>query len=110
MSRRAILNAAVFLAATLGALRTFMPRASKSRSAALALLLAPLGLLQTNIANAAPATVCVVGGACHGADLKAAIAAASAGAVIEVSAGEVTQAGIEIDRNLTIRGQGASSI
>ena len=55
---------------------------------------------------ASTATICVVNGSCY-ASLQEAINAASAGDTIQIGAGVDTEAGIAVNKSLTIRGQGA---
>ena len=55
---------------------------------------------------ASTATICVVGGSCY-ASLQEAINAATAGDTIQIGAGVDTEAGIAVNKSLTIRGQGS---
>ncbi len=73
----------------------------------LALLTAAVGLTPAQPARAATITVCASG--CDYTTIKAAVAAASSGDTITVAAGTYTEAGITVDKDLTITGAGAST-
>jgi hypothetical protein len=74
---------------------------------AAALLVAALGIAPVPVAHAATRTVCSSG--CDHTTIAAAITAASDDDIINVTDATHTEAGITVNKNLTIQGQGASS-